>query len=119
MNNHYLSEKELHCELLVCIHKGEYSRKLHNMFKLMIDKYSTKFRYKDETWRDDCKSLSYERLFRGYRTYNLEGKPFAFITQIIKMSMNRQFNDLAYKKDKGLYLDVINFSHIFEKEINI
>jgi hypothetical protein len=33
--------------------------------------------------------------------------------------MNKQFNDLAYKKERGLYLNVINFSRIFEKEINI
>lgn len=118
-SNHYLSEKELHCELIICMESGQYSRRLHNMFKLMVDKYSSKFRYKDETWREDCKAFAYERLYRGYRSYNCEGKPFAFITQIIKMAMSKQFNDLTWRKDRGLHLDVTNFSTLFQKEINI
>lgn len=117
----YLTNKELHKELIVCQNRGEFSRTLYKMCKQMIDNYSWKFTYKDEFIREECKSFAIEKCYMSYRKYNPHrGNAFTFITQVIKTAFYYEFNRQIGSKiitERGVKsvrkLEMLPFSHLF------
>ena len=118
----YLTNKELHKELIVCQNRGEFSRTLYKMCKKMIDNYSSKFSYKDEFIREECKSFAIEKCYVSYHKYDPDrGNAFTFITQVIKTAFYYEFNRQIGSKiitERGVKsvrkLETINFSRLFE-----
>jgi hypothetical protein len=97
----YVTGKELHLELFMCIHRGQYSNKLYKMVDMIINRYSRKFTYKREAHREDCKAYAHMRVYMNYRGYKIESNTaFAFITQIVKHAFYAQFNELNYIKNQ-------------------
>ncbi len=113
--NEYLNNKLLYKETVYAQNKGEYTRELYRMHKMLVDRVSFKYTYKQEDDREDCKSYALERLYLGYRKFDYESydNAFAYFTEIIKVSFARQFNLLMKNRD-------FNFSELFTQgEVNI
>jgi hypothetical protein len=99
--NQYVTGKELHLELFVCIHKGQYSNDLYRMVDMIIKRFSRKFTYRREEHREDCKAYAHMRVYMNYRSYKIDSNTaFAFITQIVKNAFYAQFNELNYIKNQ-------------------
>ncbi len=90
---HYLNNKDLYNEVVKCKKEGVISKELFDMFMLMIDNISTKFRYQDESIREDLKQDAILNLLEKWIMFdeNKYTNAFAYYTQLIKHSFAFNF----------------------------
>jgi len=83
---HHVKNKDLREELILSKEKDELTRKALEMFMLMAEKFSTKFKYIYSEDREDCISFAIMDCYQYWRGYNPDksANAFAYITQIIK-----------------------------------
>lgn len=101
----YVSNKELHCELIVSKAMGRLTRKAEKSIQLICKGVNKKFYYKDIDDRFDCLSSAYLDCYRFWMNYD-EMKtinPFAFFTEIAKRAHAKSFNSLMkYREEVSL-----------------
>jgi hypothetical protein len=92
----YLSNTNLHCEMIVSIAAGRLTRPASNMFQLITNNVSRKFRYKNEDDRADCKQEALYQLHKNWMSYDPDktDNAFAWATEVAKRAMAKAFNDL-------------------------
>jgi hypothetical protein len=114
----YLSNKELHKELIYCQAIGKFTPTLYKMSKKIIDNLTVKYSYMDETVREDCKSFAMEKCYTNYHKFDKDrGEAFTFMTQVVKTAFMFEFNrQIGYKrtaKEGNRRLNVTPFSRLF------
>jgi len=92
----YLSNINLHCEMVVSLASGKLTRKAAQMFVIITNNISKKFRYKNEDDRGDCKQEALYQLYKNWMCYNPDKteNAFAWATEVAKRGMAKAFNDL-------------------------
>jgi len=82
----HVKNKDLREELIKSKEKNELTTEALEMFILMADKFSLKFKYIYIEDKEDCISFAVMDCFQYWRGYNPEksANAFAYITQIIK-----------------------------------
>jgi len=86
MSNHHVKNKDLREALIESKAKDELTKEALDMFILMAEKFSTKFKYIYEEDKQDCISFAIMDCYLYWRGYDPEKSPnaFAYVTQIIK-----------------------------------
>ena len=92
----YVNNKSLYKELIISKAMGKLTPEATRMIKMMVDKVSIKFYYKNSQDREDCKSNALYKCLRFWRNFdeNKTSNAFAYMTEIIKRGMAQEFNDL-------------------------
>jgi len=92
----YLSNINLHCEMMVSLAAGKLTRPAQNMFTLITNNISKKFRYRNEEDRQDCKQEALYQLHKNWMSYDplKTENAFAWATEVVKRGMAKAFNDL-------------------------
>jgi len=108
----YLENKALHCEMMVSLAAGKLTRPAAQMFVLITNNVSKKFRYKNEEDRHDCKQEALYQLYKNWMCYDPDNthNAFAWATEVAKRGMAKAFNDLNKWGDSyegHLRLDVL------------
>lgn len=75
------------------------------MLRMLVDNFSTRFSYKNEMDRDDCKQEAMFAILRYWRSFDPEKSTnaFAYFTQIAKRGMAQAFNRL-HKDDATVFI---------------
>ena len=100
-HKHYLSNKDLYCELIVSKAKGKLTREAEKMLILLTKNVIKKMSYRDDNDRLDCLQTAYLDVFANWYSYDdAKGdNPFAFFTEVIKRGLAKGWN--ARYKPKG------------------
>ena len=118
----YITNKELHCELVVACAKGQLTPKLLNYFQLLVRGVSSKLTYINPEDRRDCESEAMYKLLLYWKNYNPEitNNAFAYLTEITKRGLAWGFNKIHKRNSDGDYFEIISFVKIYEDgKINI
>jgi DNA-directed RNA polymerase specialized sigma24 family protein len=112
MNKNYLSNKDLHCELLVSLAQGKLTRPAQKMITLICRGVNRKFSYYDNDDRYDALQEAYYTCFKNWYSYNPEKttNAFAYVTEIAKRAHTKGWKEVSKGRDKtlsinGLYED--------------
>ena len=99
----YLKNEDLYNEVVKCKKEGEMSKELFDMFMLMIKNISTKFRYQDESIREDLHQETILILLEKFHHFDeIKYKnAFAYYTSIIKHSFAFHFSKMMGSKKTG------------------
>lgn len=122
VNTHYLSNKELFCEIIVSKAQGKLTRKAEKMFLLIIKNVGKKFYYNTLDDRHDCQQEASLQVFKNWMSFNEENtdNAFSYITEISKRGYAKAFNDLY--KINGSYQKHLSLNTIYgegEGDMNI
>jgi hypothetical protein len=100
-HKHYLSNKDLYCELIVSKAKGKLSRSAEKMLILLTKNVIKKMYYRETDDKLDCLQSAYLDVFSNWYQFDeLKGdNPFAYFTEIIKRGLAKGWN--ATHKKKG------------------
>jgi hypothetical protein len=93
-HKHYLSNKDLYCELIVSKAKGKLTREAEKMLILLTKNVIKKMYYNDYDDRLDCLQTAYLDVFANWYQFD-EGKgdnAFSYFTEIIKRGLAKGWN---------------------------
>jgi DNA-directed RNA polymerase specialized sigma24 family protein len=99
-HKHYLSNKDLYCELIVSKAKGGLTRQAEKMLILLTKNVIKKMYYNDADDKLDCLQTAYLDVFSNWYQFDeLKGdNAFAYFTEIIKRGLARGWNQQKRKK---------------------
>lgn len=109
---YYVNPKELYYEMIVGKSTGRASTKLSDMFILIVNGVSRKFRYLDSDLEYDCYSSGLEKIFDNWMEFNEEKSrnAFAYLTEIVKRGFAFEFNR-QMKQSIVDGIPVLHFNH--------
>jgi hypothetical protein len=92
----YLSNVNLHCEMLVSLSAGKLTRPAQNMILLIGKGVNRKFYYKTQEDREDALQTGLLDAFKFWMNYDPERtkNPFAYFTEVIKRGHTKYYNDM-------------------------
>ena len=104
----YLKNVDLVSEHLLCVELGRPTEKMIEMWQLLIDRSSTRLRYKRADDRDDCKSQAMEDLLRYWRSFNPERGTnyFAWATSVCKNGFAKGWKSLGHREDEPTWISI-------------
>lgn len=93
-HKHYLSNKDLYCELIVSKAKGRLTRQAERMLILLTKNVIKKMSYRDDDDRLDCLQTAYLDVFANWHSFDeMKGdNAFAYFTEIIKRGLAKGWN---------------------------
>jgi len=99
-HKHYLSNKDLYCELIVSKAKGSLTREAEKMLILLTKNVIKKMYYSDADDKLDCLQTAYLDVFSNWYSFDeLKGdNAFAYFTDIIKRGLAKGWNRQHRKK---------------------
>jgi len=99
-HKHYLSNKELYCELIVSKAKGKLTREAEKMLILLTKNVIKKMYYNDPDDKLDCLQTAYLDVFQNWYSFdeNKGDNAFAYFTEIIKRALAKGWNQQKRKK---------------------
>jgi hypothetical protein len=109
MNKEYISNKELHIELILSKAQGRLTKKAEKSLILICKGVNKKFFYNDIDDKQDCLQEAMLSVFRFWINYD-EGKTtnaFAFISEIAKRAHAKGWNKINKNRDMNISLDSI------------
>jgi len=98
---HYLDNKELLKETVICKEAGEMNSRLANMIMLLVRHYATKGNLVNYTYRDDMESYAIMMHMSSWKSFKVEKSTnaFAFFTQCTKNSFRQFLNKERRQRD--------------------
>jgi DNA-directed RNA polymerase specialized sigma subunit len=112
----YVKNKDLREELIKSKIQDKLTSECLNMFILMANNFSNKFKYYYKEDKEDCISFAIMDCFRYWRGYNPEKSvnAFAYITQIIKNGLAKGWRQLSgnFPKKNKISLSTNNIWNI-------
>lgn len=119
----YLKNKDLYRELCISKDQDKLTKEAERMMILVAQNIGKKFYYKNEEDRKDCVQQAIFILLLRWRSYDVtRTNAFAWVSQVVKIAMAGQFNQLVQKdRTTGEIPQVTNFSKLFsnEDEVNV
>jgi hypothetical protein len=114
INTHYLSNKDLFCEIIVSKAMGKLTRKAEKMFLIIIKNVGRKFYYNTLDDRHDCQQEASLQVFKNWMSFNEDNtdNAFAYITEVAKRGYAKAFNDLY--KINGSYQRHLSINALYE-----
>ncbi len=99
---------DLRKELIKSKNQNELTKEALDMFILMSNKFSRKFKYLYEEDREDCIQFAIMDCYLYWRGYNPEksSNAFAYITQIIKNGFAKGWRKLHGNMPKSLKISI-------------
>jgi hypothetical protein len=93
-HKHYLSNKDLYCELIVSKAKGGLTREAEKMLILLTKNVIKKMYYNDYDDRLDCLQTAYLDVFANWYQFdeNKGDNAFSYFTEIIKRGLAKGWN---------------------------
>jgi hypothetical protein len=106
--NHHVKNKDLREALIVSKAKNELTPEALDMFILMAEKFSTKFKYIYSEDKEDCISFAIMDCYQYWRGYDpaKSQNAFAYITQIIKNGFAKGWRKLYGNMPKSKKISV-------------
>jgi hypothetical protein len=97
----YVTNKELHIEMLVSLAQGFLTRKAKDSIVRICKGVNSKFYYKDNDDRHDTLQESYYQCFKNWYLYNPDKthNAFSFITEIAKRGHAKGWNKLIKSRE--------------------
>jgi len=98
----YVDPKAFYQQILISKQEDELTKESIKMISLIIERYSRKFKYKDEMDREDCEAFAIMQILRNWRSYDPQknANAFAYFTQAVKTGIYMGWNKMyAYKKE--------------------
>lgn len=92
---------------------GQITNELGIIMLKIANGISNRLKYSDMDLKYDCKAAGLESMLTQYHNYNHNNtncNAFAYLSEICKRGMARQFNEFNYKK-YGIKLNVIRFDY--------
>lgn len=108
MAGHHVKNKDLREALIKSKAQNELTKEALDMFILMADKFSTKFKYIYNEDKEDCISFAIMDCYLYWRGYDPEKSQnaFAYITQIIKNGFAKGWRKLYGNMPKSKKISV-------------
>ena len=101
MTKHYLSNKELYCEMLVSKAQGKLTRNAQKMLIILATRINRKFYYVDPEDRKDCLQEALFDVFKFW--YNFDElkttNAFSYFTEIIKRGHAKSWNKIEKNRE--------------------
>ncbi len=106
--SHHVKNKDLREELIKSKEKDELTKEALDMFILMANKFSTKFKYVYPEDKEDCISFAVMDCYMYWRGYNPDksANAFAYVTQIIKNGFAKGWRKLYGNMPKSKKVSV-------------
>ena len=106
--SHHVKNKDLREELIKSKEKDELTKEALDMFILMANKFSTKFKYVYPEDKEDCISFAIMDCYMYWRGYNPDksANAFAYVTQIIKKGFAKGWRKLYGNMPKSKKVSV-------------
>ena len=106
--SHHVKNKDLREELIKSKEKDELTKEALDMFILMANKFSTKFKYVYPEDKEDCISFAVMDCYMYWRGYNPDksANAFAYVTQIIKNGFAKGWRKLYANMPKSKKVSV-------------
>lgn len=103
MSKHYISNKELHIELVISKAQGKLTKRAKDMLYLLATRIHRKFHYFNEDDRNDCFQEGLLRLYQKWDFYDPDryDNPFAVLTEIYKRAAAAGFNKIYERNKEG------------------
>jgi len=107
---HYLSNKDLYCEIIVSQAQGKLTNKAAKMIMVLGKNVVRKMYYKDPDDRHDCLQEAMFDVFKGWHNFDPEkgDNCFAYYTEIIKRGLAKSWNKLHDKNLDFISLQAMN-----------
>lgn len=103
MSKHYLSNKELHIELVISKAQGKLTKRAKEMLYLLATRIHRKFHYYNEDDKHDCFQEGLFKLYEKWSFYDPEtyDNAFALMTEIYKRGAAAGFNKIHERNKEG------------------
>lgn len=108
MSGHHVKNKDLREALIISKAQNELTKETVDMFILMSEKFSTKFKYVYHEDREDCISFAIMDCYQYWRSYDPEksANAFAYITQVIKNGFAKGWRKLYGNMPKSKKISI-------------
>jgi hypothetical protein len=106
MKPYYVNPTEFYNQMIISKNQDKLTDESITMIMKIIDKYATKFKYKDYMDLEDCKSHAIMQILRNWRSYDPDKSPnaFSYFTQSAKMGLYMGWNKLYEYKKNGMHI---------------
>lgn len=104
----HVKNKDLRDELIKSKEDNKLTKEALDMFILMSQKFSLKFKYIHEEDREDCISFAILDCYQYWRGYDPEksANAFSYVTQIIKNGFGKGWRKLYGKMPKSKKISI-------------
>jgi hypothetical protein len=112
-NKNYLNNTDLIQQIIISKNKNKITDELGKMIMLISTNLSRRFTYVNPDDRNDCIGSGVLQMSLNYHNFNEHkyDNALAYMTEICKRAMAKQFNELHYK-NQDYSINCINFSTI-------
>lgn len=111
---HYLSNKKFLIELEISKQQDELTPAALNMIILIATRLSTKFSYRVDSDREDCKWHGVEDAFMYWRNFDASrnSNAFAYFTQVCKNGFAKEWRTLYKDMPRSAFCSINNLYNI-------
>jgi len=95
-SKHYLSNKDLYCEMIVSKEMGKLTKQAEKMLILLTKNVVKKMIYLNHDDRLDCLQTAYVSVFSNWHNFDEQkgDNPFSYFTEVIKRGLALGWNNL-------------------------